>query len=575
MAAETAVTVVDQAPLSRAYGIVNRLNQVLDILPILIALYATTAVLILLIALPGPLLWDILTLVGLPEPQVGRGFVSDTVGLGLSTTARTLVFLPVLLLALLRDAVVMPVRSRSWLFVAILLSIPAVMFFGGAVAALAEGASLGRAAWRGLMLVSDLYLPSADGDLGIVEMLMSVTALALFLSSASILACVVICLAGVAAGRHALSARSRAVPLRVLPRGVFLFVAAFVSSTGLRLLAPVAAAAVIGAAVFQSNRIFGPPIEAFIRWIAPLVGPVGPLTTNFISAIWMLLPFIVASLAGFWACGRIARVRISRKALLVFTAIHLAVLAVFTIWGGEVGWLFLPYVFFAPLVSILPVIHHVAGELRYLIRISWLKAYAEIVAMDQERILFLRPFVFDAVVLGRRFRLIDWLLPLKGFSSRLEEVAAESAFRVAPLIALADPRETRPELGAIRAYASDDDWQPYIEGQISGSTRILFIIGLSRYTGWETDRILEADAVRKTVFVLPPDRTAAVAYLRENTRIAEALALDADRIAWIAKNRVKAIFISQGKTMIVIGRGDDEIDYRLAVDLGMEKVGMA
>ena len=570
----TVPTVVDQTPLSRSYGYVNRLNQIADILPIIIALYATVSLLILLISLPGALLWDMMSLAELPEPSTGRGFVADTFGLGLSLTGRAIVMLPILLLALLRDAVVMPVRSRVWLSVSVVLSIPAVTFLAGMIGAMADGAGLGYAAWRGLALIAGLYLPAAGDNMSTVEILVGATALALFLSSVSILLCVIICLVGVATGRHALSARRSALPLRVLPRAALETLRAVSSRAGLKLVALLAAASLTGAVIFQANRIFGPPIEAGIRWMAPIVGPLGELMSNLIGSIYLVGPFLITSLAGFWISSRISGGRLSRKALLAVAAMHLVVLAIFTLRGSEAGWLFMPYIFFAPLVAIVPIIRHVAGELRYLIRISWLKAYAGVVALDSERILFLRPFVFDAVVLRRRFRLIDWLLPLRGFSSRLEEVTAESAFRVAPLVALADPRETRPELGAIRAYASDDDWQPYIAGQISGSTRILFIIGLSRYTGWETDRILEADAIAKTVFVLPPDRTAAVAYLRENARVTAALDLDEERIAWIAANRVKAMFVSRGRTVIVVGRGDDEIDYKLAVDFAMERVGL-
>lgn len=575
MASEQSIIIVNQSLISRLYGVINRFNQFVDIFPIVCAVFLAMGMLILLVSLLGPPLWDLLTALGVAEPYLGRSFVVDAIALGLSSLSRSLVFLPVVVLALARDSIAMPFRSRVWLGIGIMLSVPAVIFFGKFLAAMVSGDTIGRAALTAGLYTLDIFMPPVSDAQDPAQLLVFAAGAVIVLSSFSILLAVCTTLFGIMTGKQALPRRRTRTSAGMVIFAAGHVFAALMSGTGRKMLILLVAAAVIGALTIQANRIVGVPVEWIVRWGLVTVGLSGDFASVTYGLLVLLLPFILVSIAGFGLSRRIAGGRATGWPLLIFMGTHVSAVWAFAVWREDASVFILPFMFYCAVIAVVPIARHIGRELRYLFRIAYLRAYRAHMGSDDARILFLRPFVFDTVVLRRRFRLVDWLLPLRGFTTRLEEVVAASAFRAAPLVALADPRETRPELGAIREYASDDDWQSYIAGQISGSTRILFIIGLSRHTGWETDRILEADAIGKTVFVLPPDRSAAVAYLRENARVADALHLDEDRISWIGANKVKAIFVSLGKTVIVVGRGDDEIDYKLAVDLGFERVGMS
>ena len=84
-----------------------------------------------------------------------------------------------------------------------------------------------------------------------------------------------------------------------------------------------------------------------------------------------------------------------------------------------------------------------------------------------------------------------------------------------PFIAIGDPGERIPELGASRSYLPDDDWQETVKALMLKAKRILLLAGSGKSFDWELDQILTEGIDSKCLFLLPADGLEAH---RENAR---------------------------------------------------------
>jgi hypothetical protein len=104
-------------------------------------------------------------------------------------------------------------------------------------------------------------------------------------------------------------------------------------------------------------------------------------------------------------------------------------------------------------------------------------------------ILLLRSFVDDATRNG---------------SERFEETIAPWLARYGPLVAIGDPRDTLPSLGAYRDYVAEENWQERVRTYINAAVIIVMIPGKSHWVQWELSQILDGHFLHKTAFVFPP-----------------------------------------------------------------------
>jgi hypothetical protein len=74
----------------------------------------------------------------------------------------------------------------------------------------------------------------------------------------------------------------------------------------------------------------------------------------------------------------------------------------------------------------------------------------------------------------------------------------------APLVAIGQPGEEPPPIGAARAYFSEAEWQPTVVRLIEEATFIAMIAGATEWIRWELGRILEMGRARE----LPDPRAA-------------------------------------------------------------------
>ncbi|MEL6317437.1 MAG: hypothetical protein AAFR16_07335, partial [Pseudomonadota bacterium] len=121
-------------------------------------------------------------------------------------------------------------------------------------------------------------------------------------------------------------------------------------------------------------------------------------------------------------------------------------------------------------------------------------------------VLLLRSFKDDAATLSSRNALKRLLyLGLYG-RVRLEAAIADELARLGPFIAVGQPGETLPALGAARAYFSDDEWRDAVRDWIAKARLIVVIAGTTRWVAWELEQIQAAGKLDATVLLIPPRR---------------------------------------------------------------------
>lgn len=128
---------------------------------------------------------------------------------------------------------------------------------------------------------------------------------------------------------------------------------------------------------------------------------------------------------------------------------------------------------------------------------------ARVLAKDARRpILLLRSFKDDVrVSVGRPQRTPVGTVV---FGRRLEQAIAAWLTTFGPLIAIGNPGEKLPQIGAARAYLSDDEWQPQVLQWMDDALFIIMMAGATPWITWELHRIVERGHAHQLFIVVPP-----------------------------------------------------------------------
>lgn len=120
-------------------------------------------------------------------------------------------------------------------------------------------------------------------------------------------------------------------------------------------------------------------------------------------------------------------------------------------------------------------------------------------------IVFLRPFGVDRAEIGRRMSSSSRVrISLReGFELTYEERLARTLRKVGPFVAVGDPTEGLPLLGAARMYAADEDWQETVDKLTARASVVLLHAGESAGLGWEVRHVIELGAPERVILSLP------------------------------------------------------------------------
>jgi hypothetical protein len=89
-------------------------------------------------------------------------------------------------------------------------------------------------------------------------------------------------------------------------------------------------------------------------------------------------------------------------------------------------------------------------------------------------------------------------------SIRLEEVIAETLYPHGPRIALSNPEDRLPPLGAAKENVAGPSWQGVVECYMEQAALIVVIVGVTPNLRWEVSRMLACGFGEKCLFVFPP-----------------------------------------------------------------------
>ena len=121
----------------------------------------------------------------------------------------------------------------------------------------------------------------------------------------------------------------------------------------------------------------------------------------------------------------------------------------------------------------------------------------EVLAENKAQVLYLRSFRDDAVAAQADASLLT------------EEEQLTKAFaRIGPMIAIGRPGETLPEVGAARAYFTDDKWQAAVLHYMNISRLVVLRAGLSQGLIWEVQNSVRRLDPCKLVLLIPFEKKA-------------------------------------------------------------------
>lgn len=557
----SSVAVIYQRPVRWIYAIVGWVASPLDIFAAFLGLLISFALTLTLFSLLMPEINFLLDQLGLEQGGLPRPLLVDLRGLTGHNLMMISISVPSVLIVFLRDQMFTPPKSVAGFAIGVffaafgLVSLSFVFLYGPIgllipVSYVVDALELSHGG-----IDYDNMPPSAMG--------IFMTSVTLFLASFAYLPDALTYLGFRKRIGRLLGSRNLATSIQVAALATVQFIRSLVSGTAFFAGAVVLLSAVAAALTMESLR-FAFLLRALFPAVTATVDGVGllyavPLFFGGICIVlirslmikrlrnWGTILPLGLLFAGFW---------VLKSDVLVARA------------GVDPGVHILIAPLFAAVLVILSPLRFVLSEIRYLLRRAVLVSRKRAVG-ESGKMLLLRSFALDDVALRRRFRPISLMVPGGTLGSRLEEVVARTCFSLAPLVTVANPAEERPEVGALREYLADDAWQPFVESTIGTADRILFILGTGNFTGWETEKILEAGALHKTLFIVPPDRQPALDYLSGNPNVASALTArhaGFDLLDAVKSRNIKCFWIDRQDLLhLVEGGGQADMDYDLAV----------
>ncbi len=170
-----------------------------------------------------------------------------------------------------------------------------------------------------------------------------------------------------------------------------------------------------------------------------------------------------------------------------------------------------PYILVTSLVLALVIPFFIVKRRRRL----QLNAGALLAIDDRRPIVHLRSFGDDEVkiksiagdatksIFGRFDMAATYKSRLLWQSIRLEEALAGIARSFGPFIAIGEPNEKMPDIGAARAYLGDDQWQEKVAEWMEKSLLITMIGGVTPGLLWELDHLLKQGDPGKLIIFSP------------------------------------------------------------------------
>ena len=138
--------------------------------------------------------------------------------------------------------------------------------------------------------------------------------------------------------------------------------------------------------------------------------------------------------------------------------------------------------------------------------ISHKKTLTQLDIDEREPILYLRSFVSDSLAgKSENDDLLAKFLSL-GYPQNLnseEEQLSYAIKKYGPFIAIGNPNDSLPQIGASRIYTENDKWKDVVTDLIKTSQLIILRLGVTPSFWWEVDVVFKNKKPEKIIFLLP------------------------------------------------------------------------
>ncbi len=188
-------------------------------------------------------------------------------------------------------------------------------------------------------------------------------------------------------------------------------------------------------------------------------------------------------------------------------------------------------------------------------------------------ILFLRSFLDDRYKLKERVRVAG--VPINQLL-RMEEALAVRFHDFGPFLAVGEPGEGLPQLGAARAYLSDDQWQAAVLNWIRESRLIAMLCGPTHWIHWEMQNIIRFNRLGQVLLLLPPGRKLGSALARRRQERWDNIVRSLEQTPYVSSLRHLQIdhillvqFRPDGRLRVFRSASDLVQDYELALTLAI------
>ena len=132
---------------------------------------------------------------------------------------------------------------------------------------------------------------------------------------------------------------------------------------------------------------------------------------------------------------------------------------------------------------------------------------AERVLTEDSRapVVYLRPFGADGAEIAKRVSSRVRIAPSERVVKTYEERLAHALRKIGPFVAVGNPAERLPLLGAARMYAADEDWQAAVGDLIGRAAVVLLHAGEGHGLDWEVHHVIDRGLPERMILSLPLD----------------------------------------------------------------------
>jgi hypothetical protein len=230
---------------------------------------------------------------------------------------------------------------------------------------------------------------------------------------------------------------------------------------------------------------------------------------------------------------------------------------------------------YALIISI--VVGGLSGLLSYLASSAYIRGKKHLAPSVEEKlaqdtrppVLYLRSFRDEALDAAHGEQRISFLPSLV----TQEEELVEALEKIGPTVAIGQPNEPLPEVGAARMYVEAAQWKDAVVDMMGKACLVVIRAGESEGLLWEEEQVLQRMQPQQIVFILPDD---AQSYRKLRSRLNPHLAIKLPAFEeWDEANRASlraVLYFQPGWKPKMVDMAQMDVPFKRAVRIALKPV---